>query len=317
MIVVCGEALIDLFVMPDGAGGLRAEPVAGGSPFNVALGLARLGTPVSYLGGLSTDSFGGFLAARLEREGVDLRLAPRLPQPATLVIVSTDARGVPTYRFIGEGAADRALIPAHLPAALPAEVKAITFGSLSMGVEPVGSTLLGLARRESGQRVVSIDPNLRASVVGDLVSWRQRLGDFIATATIVKASEEDITGTYGASASIPEIAASWQRLGPSLVVVTRGEAGAVAFHAGAAYDIPGRTVKVIDTVGAGDTFHAALLSQLARIGALTRDHVRALAADKVRDVLTFAVAASAITCSRRGADLPRRGDVETLLPRTT
>ena len=316
MILVCGEELIDLFVQVRPDGSLAIEPVLGGSPYNVAIGLARLGSRTGFFSGLSKDAFGVALTRALEKEGVDLAHAPRLDNPTTLVIVSVDAAGVPTYRFIGEGAADRAITLKDLPPKLPAEVKAITFGSLSMGIEPTGSSFLALANREKGERVISIDPNLRASVVGDLGKWRTRLEAFIACANQVKVSIEDIEGTYGASASVDEIAQAWLKRGPSLVVVTYGDKGSVAFHAaGHKIETAGRKVKVIDTVGAGDTFHAALLNHFERTKVLTPKGLAGLAPDNLRDALNYATAAAAVTCTRRGADMPRAADVEAELAR--
>lgn len=313
MILVCGEALIDLFVQAKADGNLAAEPVAGGSPYNVAIGLARLGSRAAYFGGLSNDAFGMLLVGRLQREGVELRFAPRSDRPTTLVIVSTNAAGVPTYRFIGEGAADRMLSLADLPATLPDDVKAITFGSLSMGVEPTGATYLALATREKGKRVISVDPNLRTTVVGEISAWRVRLERFIATANIVKSSIEDIEGTYGHGASAANVAAGWLKSGPSLVIVTRGAEGAAAYWAGGSADIAGRTVKVIDTVGAGDTFHAALLNHFERKGQLTPAGLKSLTEPSVKEALAFATAAAAVTCTRRGADMPSLADAEAML----
>ena len=313
MILVCGEALIDMFVVAKADGNLSAEPVAGGSPYNVAIGLARLGSRSAYFGGLSNDAFGMLLAGRLQREGVDLRFAPRSDRPTTLVIVSTDAAGVPTYRFIGDAAADRMLTPADLPGALSDDIKAITFGSLSMGVEPTGSTYLALAEREKGKRVISVDPNLRASVVGDIDAWTARLERFIATANIVKSSIEDIEGTYGHSAAADAVAAGWLKSGPSLVIVTRGGDGATAYWRGGSASIAGRKVTVMDTVGAGDTFHAALLNFFDRKGQLTPAGLNSLNEATVKDVIAFAASAAAVTCTRRGADMPSLADAETML----
>ena len=315
MILVCGEALIDLFVQAKADGNLNAEPVAGGSPYNVAIGLARLGSRAAYFAGLSKDAFGTLLAGRLSREGVDLHLSPRLTNPTTLVIVSTDAAGVPSYRFIGEGAADRALTPTHIPATLSNDIKAITFGSLSMGVEPAGSAYLALAEREKGKRVISVDPNLRASVVGDIGRWRVRQDRFIATANIVKASVEDIEGTYGHDAKVADVAGGWLRLGPSLVVITGGEHGASAYHANGMIEVPGRKVKVVDTVGAGDTFHAALLNHFERTDRLSSSGLASLSKDEITQALRFAAAAAAVTCTRRGADMPSLADANAELLR--
>jgi fructokinase len=161
MILVCGEALIDLFVSPPEGADMPARAVPGGSPFNVAVGLARLGIPTAFLGGISRDPFGAFLSDRLAREGVDDRFIVRSDRPSTISIVATGADGQPSYAFHGEGAADRSLQPAHLPAALADDIQALTFGSYSMAIEPAGATLAALARREHGRRVISVDPNVR------------------------------------------------------------------------------------------------------------------------------------------------------------
>jgi len=144
MIVVCGEALIDLFVGPVEGAEMPARAVAGGSPFNVAIGLARLGVDVAFLGGISRDRFGALLASTLVREGVDDRFLVRTDRLSTISMVATDDNGQPSYAFPGEGAADRWLALADLPATLPPDVLALTFGSYTMAVEPVGSALAAL-----------------------------------------------------------------------------------------------------------------------------------------------------------------------------
>lgn len=316
MILVCGEALIDLFVNSVAGGGIAAVPVAGGSPFNVAIGLARLGSTSAFLGGLSRDTFGTFLTNKLQAEGVDLAYSPRLTNPSTLVIVALDSAGVPAYRFIGDGAADRALTPAELPVGLPANISALTFGSLAMGVEPCGSTYLALAEREKGKRVISFDPNLRASVVGDIAKWRIRQDRFVACANIVKASLEDLEGTYGKDVQVAKVAEGWHKLGASLVIITRGENGAAAFHANGSHcEVAGRKIKVIDTVGAGDTFHAALINHFEATGQLTPAKLSKLRETEITRALNFAAAAAAVTCTRRGADMPRTADVAAELAR--
>jgi fructokinase len=309
MILVCGEALIDLFVStPEGAE-VPARAVAGGSPFNVAIGLARLGVPTAFLGGISRDSFGAFLADRLAREGVDDRFLVRSDRLSTISIVATAGDGQPNYAFHGEGAADRSLQPAHLPATLPDDVLALTFGSYSMAVDPAGTTLATLARREHGRRVISIDPNVRPTVISDMGSFAAAAERFYRTATLVKASDEDIRLAWGGRVSIADAAAYWLNCGARLVVVTEGPKGATAFSAAGSVSVSGRSVVVRDTVGAGDTFHAALLAQLAKTGRLHLDAIAALDLSAIRELLFYATSAAAITVSRHGADLPTAADV--------
>lgn len=314
MILVCGEALIDLFVGERGAGGaLAATAVAGGSPFNVAVGLARLGAPAGFFGGLSGDAFGAFLAARLRADGVYTTLAKRSAKPTPLVVVSPDAAGHPSYTFHAHDCADSDVAESDLPPSLGPDVEALAIGSWPMVAEPVGRALLALAEREAASRVVSLDPNLRPSMVGDLALWRARFERFVRTAAIIKVSEEDLQIAYGPNTGAEGLARGWLGSGASLVVLTRGPDGATAFHPSGVVREPGRPVAVADTVGAGDTFHAALLARLRQRGRLRRDALAALDEATIRDTLRYAVAASAITCTRRGADLPNAADVEAAL----
>jgi len=312
MILVCGEALIDLFLYDREGARIAAEAVAGGSPFNVAIGLSRLGCPSAFCGGLSTDSFGLFLAANLAQEGVNLDHAFRTPRLSTISVVATDAAGQARYSFHGEGAADRSITIADLKPHLPDGIGALTFGSYTLAVEPVASAYLALANREKGRRLISIDPNIRPTVIGSLTGYDQQLFKFFRTANVIKASEEDVHHLYGESANIAEIARAWQKQGPTLVVVTRGALGAVAFHRDQHIEIPGRSVKVVDTVGAGDSFHAALLAWLHREHGLKPDILENLSMDSLQRALHYAVVASSITCSRRGALLPNRSDVDSV-----
>jgi fructokinase len=310
MIVACGEALIDLFLYDRKGARIKAEAVAGGSPFNVAIGLARLGQTVAFCGGLSTDSFGEFLSGILKSEGVDLTFALRTPRLSTLSVVSTDSSGHARYSFHGEGAADRCLTPADLNFELPSTVEALTFGSYTLAVDPVASAYLTLIEREARRRVISIDPNIRPTVIGNLSGYDRHLAKFLRHATIVKASEEDIELVFGPGPDISAIAVDWMKLGPPLVVVTRGADGAVAFHRNCRIDCPGRAAEVVDTVGAGDSFHAAFLASLSAQLALTREAIMSLSRNILEQALRYAVAASSITCSRRGADLPLRPEVD-------
>lgn len=313
MILVCGEALIDLFVGAPEGSEMPARAVAGGSPFNVAIGLARLGVEAGFLGGISRDRFGTLLADLLEREGVEGRFLVRTDRLSTLSVIATDADGQPSYSFHGEGAADRSLRPDDLPAVLPDAVQALAFGSYSMAVEPVGSALATLAEREKGRRFISVDPNLRPSVIGAMAGWHAAAERFYRAATLVKASEEDIRIAWDGQLTIAEAASYWLDLGAQLVVVTEGEHGATAFSAAGRVSVPGRSVIVCDTVGAGDTFHAALLARLAQTGQLHPAGLAALDASAIGALLRYAVAASAICVMRRGADLPTVAEVEAFM----
>jgi fructokinase len=312
MILVCGEALVDLFLDPPEGAQMLGRAVAGGSPFNVAIGLARLGLPVGFLGSISRDGIGAMLAEHLAREGVDTRFTARSDRLSTVSAVATGADGQPSYGFHGEGAADRFLMPADLPAALPPEARALSFGSYSMAVEPTGSTLAALAEREHGRLVISVDPNVRPSVVPDMALWAVAAERFYRTATIVKASEEDVRIAWGGRLSLQEAAAYWLGLGARLVVITRGADGVLGFCAAGSVELPAREVGVRDTVGAGDSFHAALLARLAQTDRLSLEGVAGLDLTALGELLDYAATAASITVGRRGADLPKVREVEAL-----
>jgi fructokinase len=313
MIVVCGEALMDIFVgQPDGAR-LPTEAVAGGSPFNVAIGVARLGSRSAFLSTLSEDAFGSFLASRLEEAGVATDYLRRCPERSTLSVVATGRDGHPHYSFYAEAGADRALTVHDLPSSLPDDVRAIAAGSYALGVDPVAGAIETLLRREAGRRVVSLDPNVRPRVVGDLNRFRNRFEGLLATATLVKASVEDLELLYG-ERDLRDVARDWLQLGPSLVVVTRGGDAPVAIlRDGTVVERPARRVNVEDTVGAGDSFHAALLAHLDRAGRLSPAAIAELSPANVAETLDFAVAAAAITCTRRGANPPTWDEVQSLM----
>ena len=311
MILVCGEALIDIFVGAETHDRISLEGCPGGSPFNVAFGLARLGQVSGFFTGLSRDMMGERLYRFLRTEKVGEGYLKRSQRPSTLSLV--DLTGpTPAYAFYGEGAADRDLTPADLPD-LGEDVQALHFGSFSTVVEPVGATYLALARREARRRVISYDPNIRMSIEPDITVWHGRVATFAACADLIKISDEDFERLYpGTDPAVK--ARQWLQDGAGLVVLTRGGAGARAWTKDVAVDLPAPAISVVDTVGAGDTFQAALLTALAETGHLHSQRLRSIARMDLQRCMAFAIEAAAITCGRRGADLPRRTDLPHLTP---
>lgn len=307
MFIVCGEALMDVFATADTPTGTLMDARIGGSPLNVAIGLARLAQPVAFLGALSTGFLGDRLARALAEEGVSDRCLARIDAPTTLGLVGLDARGVPSYAFYGHRCADR-LLPLSVLDQVPADAQALHFGSYAMVVEPVASTQRALVERLAGQVLVAYDPNIRLNVEPDLQRWRDTLAWMLPRTHLLKISDEDLGLLFPGQA--PEaLAAAWLQAGVEAVVLTRGGEGATAWTAAHRVDVPGRAVQVVDTVGAGDTFQAALLTWLAEHGRLRPGALTSLDADAWRAALGFAAGAAAITCSRRGADLPRRAEL--------
>ena len=275
----------------------------GGSPFNLATGIVRLGGNASFFGGLSHDLFGRKLHAALAAEGVGLSAAPRPDAPTALVMVSVDDRGVPVYTFYGSGTADRMVTPSDLER-VPVDVESVHVGSYCMVVEPVASTLRALVDRQGGRSLIVYDPNVRLTIEPDVAKWRESVRWMQRRADVLKVSEEDIHALYPGMRVDTFINESLDA-GVALVVVTWGERGVVAVtRSQLAVEVPAVPVAVVDTVGAGDTFQAGLLAWLQRAGKLTRQAVEGLGQDELLEALRFAARAAAITCSRRGADLP-------------
>ncbi len=305
MFLVCGEALMDVFALGDTPTGVALDARVGGSPFNVAVGLARLAQPVVFFGAVSKGFLGERLMRALSLEGVDLAHVARTDAPTTLSLVGLNAQGVPSYAFYGEGAADRQLSLDTLP---PPTFSALHVGSYTTVVEPVATTLRALVEREHRRCLVAYDPNIRLNVQPELARWRDQLRWMLPRTHVLKISDEDLSLLLPQT-SPAAFAADALAQGVQLVVVTRGGEGALAWTPHLHAAIAPTRVEVVDTVGAGDTFQAALLTWLAEHQALAAAQVGALSAASLQDALGFAAKAAAITCSRRGADMPRRNEL--------
>lgn len=302
MIVVCGEALIDVISSDDG----RLEPTPGGGPFNTARALARLGVGTSFLGHLSRDAYGRKLAEQLTDDGVDLSLVSFGPEPTTLAMARVDGDGLAAYQFLIDGTSAPNLTPAMLPSSLAPEIQAIHLGSLGLLLEPIGTTLTELALRESRRRLVMVDPNIRPSLIAADGSYRGRLDSLMEQSTIVKASDSDLAWLFPGSS--PELAArSILEVGARLVVVTLGEDGAIAVGADVYTQVAAPHAEVVDTIGAGDAFGAALLAWLHEHDVLSVD--LSLSPRELTSALEFSCRVASLICARAGADPPWRAEI--------
>jgi len=306
-IVICGESLLDVFQNGATPNGLHLDAVVGGSPLNVAAGVQRMGGRAVFLGAVSRDFLGDRILASIEQEGISTEALVRCDAPTTLSLVGVDAGGVPSYRFYGHGGADRQLLPEHL-AALPAEVAAIHFGSYGCVVEPIGATLRALVEARHRDTVISFDPNVRLNVEPSLSVWREHIEWMASRTHLLKLSDEDFERLYPGE-DIEALAARWLEAGVALVMMTRGGEGAFAWTKAGRVQVAAPKVTVQDTVGAGDTFQAATLIALAEIGRLSPQTLAGISLDEVTRVADFAARAAAITCTRRGPDLPRRAEL--------
>lgn len=311
MIMVCGEALMDVFMAGETPTGMTLDARIGGSPFNVALGLARLGSQVDFLGAVSRGSLGDRILRALKDEGVGLDAVTQVDAPTTLGLVGLGADGAAFYSFYGHGGADRQLRVENLPP-VDERIRALHFGSYSMIVEPVAAALRHLVERERPARVIAYDPNVRLNVEPDIGRWTDTVEWMASRAHLVKVSAEDLELLYPGRPRL-EVVNGWLNRGVAMVVVTHASRGSEGFTARDTACVQARAVAVVDTVGAGDTFQAALLFWLARQGLLSPAALSGLDAGQIDASLTFATAAASITCSRRGADLPRFSEVAALL----
>ncbi len=298
---------MDVFALADSATGMALEARIGGSPFNVAIGLARLGQPVAFFGAIAKDFLGERLVRALREEGVDTSMVVRVDAPTTLGLVGLDAQGVASYSFYGEGGADRQLTTDALRR-VPPTVAAIHVGSFAMVVEPIASTLRALVEREHDRILVSYDPNVRVNVDPDLSRWRDALEWMLTRAHVVKISEEDL-GLLHPGVSATEFIDRALARGVRLVVVTRGADGAVARTASRGAAVSAPAVSVVDTVGAGDAFQSALLAWLREHDGLRIEAIAPSIEPRFEEALRFACTAASVVCSRRGADLPARAEI--------
>ncbi len=302
-----GELLIDFTPIVEAEQTVGFRLHAGGSPFNVAVGLARLGAHVEFAGKVSTDFFGRVLVDRLEREGVGTRFLGRSPAPSALAFVALE-RGEPTFSFYGEGTADTQLRPEDLPTAIET-TEVLHFGSISLLQSPTAETIAGLVDRLRGRVMLSCDPNIRPSLIANPRAYRRLLHRLVAASDILKLSAADVQWLMPNHA-VEAATASLLAQGPTLIVVTLGTQGCYAVSAKLEVRLPARAVEVVDTVGAGDAFTAGLLVSLAEQGVSSRETLLKLNPLALEKALRFATVAASLTCMRVGADPPRRLEIE-------
>lgn len=307
MLLACGDALIDFVPVKSGDGRDAFVPAVGGSCLNIAVAMGRLGAPTGFVGGISTDMFGEMIAGHLTASGVDLRYAERVDRETTLAFVRF-VDGEPHYAFYDETTAAR--LWTYAPGAIPfPAIDALHVGSTTLVNEPSSSAYMALFAAGKGLTTLSFDPNCRPSLVSDRQAYMARMTGFAALADIIRMSDVDFDYLYG-GADHDARAAAFLAGGARLVVVTRGGDGVSAWHATAGkVSVPAPKIDVVDTIGAGDTFQAGMLVALREAGRLEVDALAAITADELRAALAFGAAASAITCSRAGANPPWRKEL--------
>ena len=307
MLLSCGDALIDFLPVTSVDGRDAIVPAVGGSCLNVAVGMARLGAPAGFVGGISTDLFGRMIADHAAASQVDLRYATRSEHQTTLAFVRTVA-GEPHYAFYDEGTATRNWI--YRRGSIPFDqIEAVHVGSTTLTNDKGAAEVLAMLDDARRSATISFDPNCRPKLVKDKARYVEQMDAFAAFADIVRMSDVDFEFLYGRS-DYAERARSLIETGAGLVVITRGNRGAVAWHKQAGMvEVAAPAVDVVDTVGAGDSFQAALLFALRATGRIGTKSLACMDDDGLRRVLSFAAGCAAFTCGRPGADPPRQDEI--------
>lgn len=309
-IYFCGEALIDFVPGRDGVGDLTYRPKCGGSPFNAAKVAASTGGDVWFLGAISNDFFGDQLSEDLSAGGVNVDLAPRSDDPTTLAFVDM-SQGTPRYAFYNNSTATQNM---RVPAGIiePKAGDILDVGSVALIDKPGADNIAQFCSNMAGQVMISVDPNVRASMINHPEAWKNRMDQILAQATIIKVSDEDLE--YMAPDIEPsQFAQTMIEGGAQLVLVTYGDQGVVAYNRHHRVRVSAPTVTVSDTVGAGDALMGAMLSTVSNICADGSEALAGLSERQLQEMLQFATAAAAINCTKVGAYPPTTAEISEFL----
>lgn len=300
-VTVVGEALIDIVISPDG----RTAEHVGGSPANVAVGLARLGHDTALITHIGADERGERIASQLGAEGVRLSSGSRSADRTSTATATLDEAGAATYDFDLDWRLDGTVDVA--------EGGHLHTGSIAATLPPGAAIVRRIIESARGGSTVSYDPNVRPSLMRDPATARAAIEEIVALADVVKASDEDLQWLYP-GAPLIDVMRTWTELGPRICVVTRGADHILALLGSELHEISAKGVSVVDTVGAGDSFMAGLLSGLLDAGLLggpdSRAQLLAATSEQILTAVARGIACSAITVSRAGANLPTRRDLE-------
>lgn len=301
MILCCGEALIDMLPTTNASGQSAFMPVVGGSVFNSAVALGRLNIATGFFSGLSRDFFGDMLCQTLDEAKVDYSFAVRSHKPTTLAFVKLINQQA-QYAFFDENTAGRMLEYSDVPE-ISAKISTLLFGCISLIAEPCASVYEALMTKAAAQKVIYLDPNIRANFISNRQQHYARLHKMIGHSDILKLSDEDLRWFDG-DVTFDDFANQMLQIGPKLVVITKGKQGIVAYSKHHCVDIVGEKIEVFDTVGAGDTVNAGILASLEQQNLLQKNAINSLTDEQIYNALSLANKAAAITVSRAGANPP-------------
>ena len=311
--MVClGDSLIDLLPLLEGDVTTGFRMAVGGAMLNVAIGLARLGQPVAFAGKVADDFFAHRIIATITAEGIDTRYLVPSTGHTTLAFTTFES-GEPAFTFYGKGTADTLLRTAELPPAFFADTRILHTGSTSLLRGETPETVRTVMRKLRKRALLSLDPNIRPTLVQDERAYRALLDELFALADLVKVSAADLAW-LAPGEEIETVAARILECGPALVAVTGGQTGAYAVtRHGVHVRASSFRVEVVDTVGAGDAFSAGLLSAISERELTTPAALAALDKATLRELVRWASATAALNCTRPGANPPSRADLERFL----
>lgn len=306
MFVVAGESLFDLISMPMANGEIHLNAKAGGSPYNCALALGRLKQDVGFLCPISEDAFGEMLLQKLHASNVVSLVADRSKANTALAVVSEDGRGRPAYSFYRQGTAERDLSIEKLKDSLPSKLEVFHIGGFAPIEADDAEIWLELASHaRSFGAVLSIDPNVRPALVEDFAAYKNRISAFFDVCNVVKVSDEDLLALYGERTIDEHVKHIFQHESIELIVITLGEDGSRAFtrHHKASASIFAPPVFG-DTVGAGDSLMAGILTSLSSKGSLSQGKLQNLDEAELADMLRFGAVTAGLNCGHVGCNPP-------------
>lgn len=309
MITVMIESLIDFIQCDNGS----YMPIPGGSPFNTAIALSRLDINVSFVGNISDDFLGDILVNHLAKNNVNINFINRVGNSTSLAFVKNE-NNQPKYAFYVNNTADISFDANSLKKAniIIKKATCLVFGSYSLSIEPSASTAEKIILAEKNNRIIALDPNIRFIPTIDKEKYLNRIKNLISACDILKLSIEDFINIYDKKLSIQETLEFLLKQGrPELIILTLGENGAYAITQNIdSCFVKAQRICVVDTVGAGDTFHAAILAGLEKYNYLDKNNLENIKPEDLREIMKFASTAAAINCLKKGANPPNLKEIK-------
>ena len=291
-----GEALIDIVVDTQG----EVNSIVGGAPLNTARTISRLGHPVSFIGGISHDSFGRRIKRELESDGVVIAIDQGMPEPSTVAIASLDHTGAATYRFLLEGTSACSVTVDQAIAAFNPRAMALHVGTLALVLRPLAGAVCAVVDSMGEHQILMVDPNARPSVMTEATSFQETFDHVLGRADVIKVSGDDLQFLFPGQ----DPALSARNLHASrgaVVLFTNGAESVSVFVAGSEQILAVPPVDVVDSVGAGDSFSGAFLSCWLQ-NHWTRDDLQDV--HKVLTAARFGIKVAGLTCQKPGAQPP-------------